>query len=133
MRVYDTKEKRWVKEGIYLDLNNGDLYMIKKSKFGKEKLELVSPERYIWHDDIGLTDKNKVLIHEGDIVEAHVAEDRYIIGMITYASELSAYIILSFNPNEYYILGDKISGEIKQIGNVIENKDLLPEAAYMDM
>lgn len=126
-RVYDLKEKKFKDVHIYLSPNPySDLYVLKWGLFGRKKFVLASPERYIYHRDIGLCDKDDVLIYEGDIVEAQVNEDRIVTGLITYAHELASYIILCYDSNEYFTLSNEVCSYVKVIGNVIENKELLP-------
>ena len=121
-RVYDTQNKRWVKENIYLSpYPHSDLYLLRKGFFGRYKLELVSSEKYIVHKDIGLIDKNKFLIYEGDYVEAQVSEDRVVIGLITYVPELASYVILCNDSNEYFTLGTQVCEYIQVIGNVFDS------------
>lgn len=131
-RVFDRKEKHWVKEGIYLSPNN-DLSTSKNAVFGNVKLSLASDERYTWHRDIGLHDKDKVLIYEGDIVEVDFSElgvKEKIITLVTYASENASYILLDFKTHKYYTLGTNRCKFIKVIGNIFDNRDLLPKEAY---
>lgn len=128
-RVFDRKEKCWVKEGIYLSPNN-DLSTSKNAVFGNVKLSLASDERYIWHRDIGLYDKDKVLIYEGDIVEVNLDEEKKIIALVSYSLELASYILLDFKTHKYYTLGTNRCKFIKIIGNIFDNRDLLPKEAY---
>lgn len=120
-RVYDNKEKRWVREGVYLSPNN-DLYVSKKTLFGTEKLSLVSDNRYIWHRDIGMSDKNSRLVLEGDICKA---KNGKFIGVVAYVAEHAAYYLLDEEHLTYYPLGVEYADMIEVIGNVIENQDLL--------
>ena len=122
-RVYDKIEKRWVEKGIYLSPSPyDDLYVEKKSIFGK-KLELVIDDRYVTHNDIGLYDRDSNLVFEGDYIKASVAENKTIIGIVTYAVELSAYIILCDNSSEYYTLGSQVCEYIEVVGNVFDGYD----------
>ena len=118
-RVYDDKHKKWVTENICLR-PDGELMMIKKSAFGSVKLTLLSSSRFIYHRDINLYDKNDILVHEGDYIRARVAEDREEIGLVSYAHELSAYVILCVNSDVFYTLGSDVSSEIEVIGNVFD-------------
>lgn len=118
-RVYDKKKKRWVKDDIYLT-PDGELLQATKSLFGN-KLTFVSQDRYVYQKSIELNDKNDVPIYIGDYLEAKVAEDKTICGMVTFAAELSAYIILSFDTDEYFTLGTEVCEFIEVIGNVFDD------------
>lgn len=118
-RVYDDKHKKWVTENICLR-PDGELIMVKKSALGSVKLIPLSSSRFIYHRDINLYDKNGVLVHEGDYICAHIAEDREEVGLVSYAHELSAYVILCVNSDVFYTLGSDVSSEIEVIGNVFD-------------
>lgn len=122
-RVYDIEKKCWLKNNIYLSLE-GDLFLLKKSFFGKKLIEL-SNDEYVYHKDIGLYDKDNDLIFEGDYLKAKVSDDRTVIGLVAFAQELSAYIILCYDTNEFFTLGTEVCEYVEIIGNVIENKNLL--------
>lgn len=117
-RVYNAEKKEWVKDNIYLSPND-ELFFIKKSLFGMTKTSLDS-DTYICHRDIDLYDKNNVLVFEGDYIKAHVDEDKDVIGMVAYAFDLSAYVILCVDSDEFYALGNQVSGLIEVIGNVFD-------------
>lgn len=129
-RVYDTEKKTWVKDDIYLS-SDDRLFKIKQSVFGMIKIPLeLNPERYIYHRDIGLVDKNGDEIYEGDYIRAIVgkvdenddnSEDKIEVGLVTYAYELSAYIMLCTSSNVYYTLGSDTIEFIEIIGNVFDN------------
>lgn len=119
-RVYDNESKKWVKENIYLSPND-ELFLIKQGLFGAIKVPLaLDSDRYILHKDINLYDKKNRLIHEGDYIRARVAEDKEEIGLVAYAHELSAYIILCVDSDTFYTLGSEVSSEIEVIGNVFD-------------
>lgn len=119
-RVYDTAEKKWPKANIYLSPND-ELFLIKQGLFGTIKVPLaLDSNRYIFHKDINLYDKRNNLVYEGDFVKAKVDEDKEEIGLVTYAHELSAYIILCTNSDTFYTLGSNVSSEIEIIGNVFD-------------
>ena len=59
-------------------------------------------------------------VYEGDYIQARVAEDESVIGLATFAHELSAYIILCVDSDTFYTLGSSVSKEIEIIGNVFD-------------
>lgn len=119
-RVYDNEEKKWIKENVYLN-PDGELFLIKQSLFGMIKVPLaLSQDRYTYHRDIDLYDKNNQPIYEGDYLRANVAEDKVEIGLVVFAHELSAYVILCVDSDKFYTLGSDVSTEIQVIGNVFD-------------
>ena len=119
-RVYDTHKKEWVKDKIYMS-PDGDLYILKTSIFSGAKLELLpDDDRYICHKDIELYDKENVLVYEGDYLEAKVSEDKTVVGLVAYAHELSSYVILCVDSDEFYTLGSEVTEYIKKVGNVFD-------------
>jgi hypothetical protein len=83
-------------------------------------MTFVDQNRYVYQRSIGLPDMNGKEIYIGDYLEARVADDRVIRGIVTFAEELSAYIILCFDSDEFFTLGTDIVQYIKIIGNVFE-------------
>jgi hypothetical protein len=123
-RIYNTEKKKWIRNDIYLSPDPySDLYILKKSMFGREKLVPISDDNYVIHRDIELYDKNENLVYEGDYVKAKVAENKTAIGLVTYAAELSSYIILCMSTEEYYTLGSEICEYIEVVGNVFDGYD----------
>lgn len=116
-RVYDKKRKKFVNDEIYLN-PNGELLKPNKSFLGWTKPTFVSENRYVYQKSIGLSDMNNKEIYVGDYVKAQVADDREIIGLVTFAEEISSYIILCFETDEFFTLGSEVSKFIKVIGNV---------------
>lgn len=119
-RVYDKKKKRFVTDNIFLT-PDGELVESKKSLFGS-KMTFVSENRYVFQKYIELEDKNEVPIYMGDYVKAQVAEDKEIIGLVTFSTELSSYIILCFETDEYFTIGESVKSFIEVIGNVFDEK-----------
>ena len=117
-RVYDKKKKKFITDNIFLT-PDGELVESKKSLFGN-KMTFVSENRYVYQKSINLADKNGKEIYIGDHLEAKVAEDRTVRGLVIYAEELSAYIILCFDSDEYFTLGTEICEYIEVVGNVFE-------------
>lgn len=128
-RVFDTEERRWITENIYMNFN-GDLFKIKNSLFGMVRIPLeLSQDRYVFHEDIKLHDKESNLIFVGDYLEAIVgkvdeddenSEDIKVIGLVIYADDLASYIIICEEDGHFYELGNYISDKIKIVGNVFD-------------
>ena len=119
-RVRDTFKGCWIKDNVYLN-SNGDLFVIKQSLFGMVKVPLaLSPVRYIYHRDIGLIDKNNNEIFEGDYIKAQVDEDKFVTGLVAFAVELSAWVILCDDTDEFYTLGSETCEFIEVVGNVFD-------------
>lgn len=118
-RVYDKKKRKFVQDNIFLT-PDGELVESKKSLFGN-KLTFVDQDRYVFQRDIDLDDKNGTPIYMGDYVEANVAEDRVITGLVTFSTELSSYVILCFETEEYFTLGESVKDLIKVTGNVFDD------------
>ena len=129
-RVYDAEKKQWIKDDIYLD-SNDELFLIKQSLFGMIKAPLaLDSDRYICHRSIELSDKNGIEVFEGDYIKAIVgkvdendenSEDKVEIGLVTYAAELSMYIILCVDSDVWYSLGSGVAEYIEVIGNVFDD------------
>lgn len=119
-RVYDKKKKRWVDDKIFLT-PNGDLLKSDKSVFGWTKPTFVSQDRYVYQKSIDLCDKNGNQIYVGDYLKAKVAEDRMVTGLVTFANELSSYIIICFESEEFFTLGTEVCEYIEVIGNVFDD------------
>lgn len=119
-RVYDKKKRKFVTDNIFLT-PDGELVESKKSLFGN-KLTFVDQNRYVYQKYIELNDRNGVQIYIGDYLEAQVAEDRTVRGMVTFAPELSSYIILCFDSEEYFLLGESVCDLISIVGNVFDDE-----------
>lgn len=119
-RVYDNEEKCWIKDNVYLN-PDGELFLIKKSLFGTVKTPLLlDAERYTYHKDIGLKDRDGKEVYEGDYILARVDEDKTVIGLVVYAYELSSYIILCDESEEFFTLGIEVMDFIQIVGNVFD-------------
>lgn len=118
-RVFDKKKKKFITDNIFLT-PDGELIESKKSLFGN-KLTFVDQSRYVYQKYIELNDKNDVPIYMGDYVNAQVAEDREITGLVTFVPELSSYVILCFDSEEYFTLGSEVCQYIQIVGNVFDD------------
>lgn len=119
-RVYDKKKRKFVTDNVYLT-PDGELVESKKSLFGN-KMTFVNGNRFVYQRYIGLNDKKGAPVYIGDTLEAQVSEDRIVRGMVTFAPELSAYIILCFDSEEYFTLGESVCNLISVIGNVFDDE-----------
>ena len=117
-RVYDKKKKKWVTDNVYLT-PDGELVESKKSIFGG-KLMFTTEDRYVFQQAIDLYDKNNKQIFIGDYLEAKVSNDRIVRGVVTFAQELSAFIIVCFDSDEYFTLGTDVCELIMIVGNVFD-------------
>ena len=80
----------------------------------------LSQDRYIYHKAIDLLDKNQRQVHEGDYIQAQVSEDKYVVGLVAFAVELSSWVILCVDSDEFYTLGSETTEYIEIIGNVFD-------------
>ena len=119
-RVYDKKKKKFITDNIFLT-PEGELVESKKSLFGN-KMTFVDQNRYVYQRYIGLNDKNDTPIFIGDYLEAKIEEDKIAQGMVTFAPELSSYIILCFETEEFFTLGTEVCDLIEVVGNVFDDK-----------
>lgn len=119
-RVYDKKKRRFIREEFYIS-PDGDLYIYKANLFGYRKLSLTPESRYVAQNGVGVTDINGVNIFEGDIIKSVSG----IIGLVTYVKEKLSYVLLDYKEEKYYPLGEWICNQVKVIGNVFENLELL--------
>ena len=118
-RVYDKKRKKFITDNVYLT-PDGELVESKKSLFGN-KMTFVDGNRFVYQRYIVLEDRDGNPIYIGDTLEAQVADDRIVKGMVTFAPELSSYIILCFESEEYFTLGESVCDLISVVGNVFDD------------
>ena len=118
-RVYDKRRKKFITEDVLVN-QNGELYQVGQKLLGN-KMTLLHQDRYVFQQAINLFDKNDTPIYMGDYVKARVSEDREISGLVTFAQELSSYVILCFDSDEYFTLGTGVSEFIEVDGNVFDD------------
>lgn len=119
-RVYDKKKRKFITDNIFLT-PDGELVEPKKSLFGN-KMTFVDGNRYVYQRHIELSDRDNNPIFIGDYLEATVADDEVVIGIVTFAEELSSYIIMCFENEKWYTLGTDICDRIRVIGNVFDDE-----------
>ena len=122
-RLYDHKEKAWVRDDFYVSFF-GDVYLSKKTLFGNDKMSLASENQYTLHQDIGYYDKNGRLIFEGDICEI-VIDDKVLVCVVAYVAERASYMLLDYKYNSYYQFYEGVKERVEVIGNVLENQNLV--------
>lgn len=118
-RVYDKKKKRFIVDNVFLT-PDGELVESKRSVFGN-KMTFVDQNRFVYQKFIELNDKNGAPIYMGDYVKAQVSEDKEVHGLVTFAHELSSYVILCFDSDEYFTLGTEVCEFIEVEGNVFDD------------
>lgn len=118
-RVYDTKKKKWVDNKTYLT-PDGDLYVMNQSILGWTKLSELTQDRYIYHKSIYLSDKNGKQVFEGDIIKAQIDEEKEETGLVAFIHELSSYVMLCFDNDNFYTLGSEVCDRIEIVGNVFD-------------
>ena len=101
---------------------------LRASSFG----DIIDDERWVVEQCTGLKDKNGKLIYEGDIVEIMVwddIEEDWIEtkGKVYWSKEDAAFLIFVSYDGEYSLNSQETfyGQEIKVIGNIHENEDLL--------
>lgn len=119
-RVFDKKRKRFVTENVYLT-PDGELVESKKSLFGN-KMTFIDQNRYVYQRYIGLSDQDNNPIYIGDVLEAKVADDEVVTGVVSFAQELSSYIIFCNYNEKWYTLGTEICDRIRVIGNIFDDE-----------
>ena len=119
-RVFDKKKRRFITDNIFLT-PDGELVESKKSIWGN-KMTFVDQNRYVYQRYIGLNDRDDTPIYIGDVLEAVVADDEVVTGIVSFAEELSSYVIFCCDVDKWYTLGTEICDRIKVIGNVFDDK-----------
>lgn len=117
----DKCEANWVYGGIFPQNNDGDFAII---------YEQPSCEKRVVYADtvgqyIGIDDKNRNEIYEGDIVR--VIEDFEEIYVVEWDKDIARYV-LTQNGTTMCDFGDIYGDDMEVVGNVYENADLLKEA-----
>lgn len=117
-RVYDKKKKKFVTDNIFLT-PDGELVESKKSLFGN-KMTFVDSNRFVFQRYIELDDCENTPIYIGDYLEAAVADDKTVRGMVTFAEETGGYIILCFDTDEFFHLSIDVCPLVKVVGNIFK-------------
>lgn len=119
-RVYDKKKKRFVTDNIFLT-PEGELVESKKSVWGN-KMTFVDGNRFVYQRYIGLSDQEDKPIYIGDVLEARVADDEIVTGIVSFAQELSSYVIFCDCNEKWYTLGTEICDRIRVVGNIFDDE-----------
>ena len=119
-RVYDKKRKKFITDNIFLT-PDGELVESKKSLFGN-KMTFIDKNRFVYQRYIGLSDRDNNAIYIGDVLEARVTDDEIVTGIVSFAEELSSYIIFCDCNEKWYTLGTEICDRIRVIGNVFDDE-----------
>ena len=120
-RVYDKKRKKFITDNIFLT-PDGELVESKKSLFGN-KMTFIDKNRFVYQRYIGLSDRDNNAIYIGDVLEARVTDDEIVTGIVSFAEELSSYIIFCDCNEKWYTLGTEICDRIRVIGNVFDDEN----------
>lgn len=118
-RVFDKKKRKFITDNIFLT-PDGELVESKKSLFGN-KMTFIDQNRFVYQRYIGLSDLDNNPIYIGDILEARVADDEIVTGIVSFAEELSSYVIFCDCNEKWYTLGTEICDRIRVVGNVFDN------------
>ncbi len=119
-RVYDKKRKKFVTNNIFLT-PEGELVESKKSVWGN-KMTFVDENRFVYQRYIGLSDQENKPIYIGDVLEARVADDEIVTGIVSFAQELSSYVIFCDCNEKWYTLGTEICDRIRVVGNIFDDE-----------
>lgn len=119
-RVYDKKRKIFVTDNIFLT-PDGELVESKKYLFGN-KMSFADQNRYVYQKYTELNDGDNVPIFVGDYLEATVADDRVVKGLVIFAEELGCFVILCFDSDEYFVLSQSVMQYTKVVGNVFDEQ-----------
>lgn len=126
-RVYDIENKKFLhRDDVFVSGFNEDLYIYKKSLFGKGKLEMLPKDKYVVHRSTGVVDKYGVPIFEGDVceVEWDGEDDPYDdVGKLTVAfmPEQASYLLFDDKNSKYYHFVSIINDKLVVIGTVFDD------------
>ena len=128
-RVYDKKDKTWLKDEIYIS-TMGDMFSSKKSfwnRFGLFKLQLISEHKNAVQNAVGVRDKNGRIIYEGDICRCNIGDDESILCAVGFVPERASYMLYDYENKVFYAISDEYSDRIEVIGNTFDNPELVEE------
>ena len=127
-RLWSIEEKQFIAPNILEVFDeSGDLTPFKYIKTGKLNPLYVPVENYIIQQYTGLTDKNKNLIYEGDIVKfSRLFEKERKIkelkSFVRFHNGQFGFDLIGFN-DMFFTLSDECGIEV--IGNIFEHPELL--------
>lgn len=128
-RVYNKKDKTWLKDEIYIS-TMGDMFSSKKSfwnKFGLFKLQLISEHKNIVQNAVGVRDKNGRIVFEGDICKCDVDDDKSILCVVGFAPERASYLFFDYEHSVFYPISNECSDRIEVVGNTFDNPELVED------
>lgn len=128
-KVYDNENKKWITDECMVD-PDGTVYSVIHKNFGRPKLEVIHTTlssnendnpRFIIYRSIYLTDKAGNMIFEGNVVRNKDGK----VGLIHYSTELASNVFIHVKENKFYPLNEEMCKQMKILGNVIDDAELL--------
>lgn len=116
-RVYDNVNHKWA-DGDFCLSSFGDLFAVKRTLFGNEKIEIVDDEDYTVHMCTESRDKYGNFIFEGDICK-YTGDDN-TSGVVAYYEDNCAYYIFDDENSTYYRMIPDNREEMVIVGNVFD-------------
>lgn len=127
-RVWSIEEKQFISPNILEVFDeSGDLTPFKYIKTGKLNPLYMSVENYIIQQYTGLTDKNKNLIYEGDILDFTARyKQTGPVEVIYYGASFGCIITDDGGLKEFWDLSHIVQQHYPEIiGNIFEHSELL--------
>ena len=113
-KVFNNKEKHWVKDNVYI-APNGDIFDLRKMPFGMVKMSKAKDEKYTIYYSTDVFDMHGTRIYEGDICRLSES-DTY--GVVAYAEQHASYYLFDEKNERYYPLNTAACQQIEVVGHV---------------